>query len=165
MSNPRRVLGAALLAALMGLLAACDSAAPATPPPLPAQPPTTAILTTPAETSSAGTTSTPSGTSSTVMGLPGIAYDVSGGFIGMHDVLEISPSGEARLSSKDKLLNTRQLDPQRVQKLSQLLAAADFSNLQAKYDNGQVADDIYESIAVTPVGNGPTKIVIVAAEG
>jgi hypothetical protein len=91
---------------------------------------------------------------------------MSGGFIGIHQILEISPSGETKLSSQEKLLRTGQLDPQGLQRLSQLLAAADFNNLQAKYDNGKVADDIYEAITVTPAsGNGPSKTVTVAAEG
>jgi hypothetical protein len=98
--------------------------------------------------------------------LPAITYDMSGGFIGIHQVLQISPTGETKLSNKSTLLSTGQLDPARLQKLGQLLAAADFNNLQARYDNGKVTDDIYEAITIAPAsGNGSPKTVTVAAEG
>jgi hypothetical protein len=156
MRNLRNLLSVAMLAALL-VTVACDSSAPATQTPVPAPTVTIAGALTP---SSGGATITPAA------GLPRITYDVSGGFIGVHDTLEIAPSGQAKLSSKAKVVSTRQLDAQRVQKLSQLLAAADFANLKPKYDSGNVADDIYESVSVTPAnGDGPTKVVVAAAEG
>ena len=96
--------------------------------------------------------------------MPRITYEVTGGFIGVREVLDISTSGEARLSGKSGPLNSKQLDPQRLDKLNRLVAAAHFNNLKPKYDNGQVADDIYETVAVSPA-TGKAMSVTVAAEG
>ncbi|MFL5732010.1 MAG: hypothetical protein ACJ78Q_02320 [Chloroflexia bacterium] len=162
----KSLAGVVVLVAL--LVAGCDSGDPATPTAVPAQTPEAPATVAPTVGATAGIPLTPSEgspTPGTGVDLPGIVYDVSGGFAGMHDVLEISPSGEAKLSSKDKLVATRQLNQAQLDKLSQLLAAANFNGLKGKYDNGNVSDDIYQRIEVTPTDGGQGKAVVVAAEG
>jgi hypothetical protein len=184
MLNGRKLPRSALVVAVLGLvgllvLAACDMGAqtPQPPTPIATQPsptpagpgpsgvptpstPSSGLPSKPPSTPASAPPSTPGAGS----GLPRITYEVTGGFIGVQEVLDISTSGQARLSGKSGPLNSKQLEPERLENLHRLVAAADFNNLKPKYDNGQVADDIYETVAVSPV-TGKALSVTVAAEG
>src|SRR5438477_2084272 len=106
---PRAALVVVVLAALLPVLASCDMGAQTPQPPTPVAPQPTETpagpgpggVSTPSTPSSAPPSTpapAPGSGSGSGSGMPRITYEVTGGFIGVREVLEISTSGETRLS-------------------------------------------------------------------
>lgn len=140
----REGIAAAILVALLGLLAGCLGFAPT-----PTSIPTATVE--PAPTT-------------TAQGAPAqITYEVTGGIAGMRDVLEIRPGGDMRLTKRGSQVITGTLGQEEYQSLIELFDAAGFFDLQERYDEGNVSDDIY--LAITYSRDGRAKTVTVAQVG
>ena len=90
---------------------------------------------------------------------------VSGGIAGMRIQLDIAPGGEATVSipGSERPTITQKLPPDVYGALLDALRESNFFDLEEKYDNGNVADDIYYTITVRQ--GDRTKTVTVAQVG
>ena len=89
--------------------------------------------------------------------------ETSGGIDGRSTALQISSTGEVRLYEKGEVKGTTQLDSAETAKLLDMFNTAGFYNFQDRYDQGNVADDIYYTI--TYLGDQGAKVVQVAEIG
>jgi hypothetical protein len=75
---------------------------------------------------------------------------VTGGIAGMRNQLDVAPGGEATVSipNSERPSVTVQLPPDVYGALLDRFRESNFFDLEEKYDNGNVADDIYYTITV-----------------
>lgn len=165
-----RLFSAVALAGLMLMIAACDVGTAAPP---------TAIIGTPTamlEVPTTGTTPTLENTPTVTVEMPTpripeatmpagtlVVFSTSGGIAGMQKVLTISDAGETITTDRGKQVKTGKLDSKQLSDLKAQLDAASRISLKDRYDNGNVADDIYQKVAFT--WNGTMRCVLVAQMG
>jgi hypothetical protein len=149
------------LAALILLLAACDSkpAAPTTPGVSDNGTPTPGddIPISPAETATVPANATM---------MPGalLGFTKSGGFAGFNTVLTVQDSGDYTLVERGQAPKTGKLDDAKLNDLKQQLdAVRALPDLKDKYDEGNVADDIFRTVTFDQ--NGTLRSVTVAEVG
>src|SRR5829696_7465908 len=153
MTPTRRCLISTLALLALLVLAACgDTATPTpVPTPMPAGTPTSGA---------APSTGTP-GTSGTFR--PVAMLETAGGIDGRSTALQISSTGEVRFYEKGEVKGTIQLDSAETARLLEMFGTAGFYNFQDRYDQGNVSDDIYDTI--TYIGDQGAKVVQVAEVG
>jgi hypothetical protein len=81
----------------------------------------------------------------------------------MQDVLTIGADGAAQFTRRGQVEGALTLTPDQLAQLVAQFDAANFAQLQERYDNGNVADDIYQ--AITFSRDGQTRTVTVAQAG
>jgi hypothetical protein len=149
------------LAALVLMLAACDSqpARPTTPGVSDSGTPTPGddIPISPAETATipANATTTPG-----VL----LTFTKTGGFAGFNTTLTVQQTGEYALAERGQQPKSGKLDDAKLSDLkAQLDAVRGLGDVEDKYDQGNVADDIYRTVTFDQ--NGTLKTVTVAEQG
>ncbi len=92
-----------------------------------------------------------------------IIYEVSGGIAGMQRMLAISGNGDAVVTEHGTVVGTGRISSSQLGDLRAQLARINFFQLQDRYDQGGVADDVYTTI--TDYQGGQSKSVTVAEVG
>jgi len=153
-----------LIAALRRL--ATDTRAQGTPLPTLTPPPTPPPTVTPTMPPPAPTQAPvpPSPTAGPlVVGSP-ITFLESGGYVGIRRTLTLGPTGAALVTDDRGVpAATWQVPADQWAALQAQIAAINFATLAARYDQGNVADDIYWTVTVQQ--GGQTRSVFVAAAG
>ena len=146
------------LAALLLVLAACDSQA--------STPSTPGVVDNGTATPGEDIPISPSETATmpaNATAAPGmlLTFTKTGGFAGFNTTLTVQDTGEYTLSERGQQPKTGKLDDAKLSDLKQQLdAVRGLGDLKDKYDQGNVADDIYRT--VTFAQDGTLKSVTVA---
>jgi hypothetical protein len=128
-----KVAFALLLLALMTLTACVNNSQPG---PTPTTAPTNTL---PPAATPTGTAVAPAGGT--------ITFETSGGIAGIQRRMVVAPDGTVTLSGRGTQTATLKLSQERVDGLLSELIAADFRNLEDRYGDGTVSDDIYYTIS------------------
>lgn len=151
----KRLYLVVIVVGMMLVMAACDMGTAAQPTAVVGAP--TAVLNVPTTTGS-----TPNQEATMTAGTL-VVFRTRGGIAGMDKVLTISDTGETTLTDRGKPVSAGKLDDKQLSDLKAQVEAASKLTLKDRYDNGNVADDIYRKITFTQ--NGSTKSVTVAEVG
>lgn len=151
----------AAMSALIVLLAACNSqpASPTTPGVSDIGTPTAGndIPISPADTATIPANATMA---------PGtlLTFSITGGFAGFNTVFTLQESGDYTLNKRGEQPKSGKLNSGDIAKVKQQLdAARSIGDLKERYDQGNVADDIYRTVMFDQ--NGSLKSVTVAEQG
>lgn len=184
----RKLIMLVALACMLPLTAACNQGTAAQPtvvasaatavldvPTAPRSSPTaiTETPTTISSTPTAGDTAVPQATDTTSPTIllppatpkptmiPGtlIVFTTSGGFAGIQQVLTISDTGEVTFTDRGQPGKTGKLDSKQLSDLKSRIEAAGGITLKDRYDNGNVADDIYRGVTFAHAGVSQSSIV------